>query len=72
LIYAQGFSIIIVYIINGEGAIIGPMLRKIRWKRNVDEEHTSEPIKGIVNSLIDIMMSKEKKFFEITIRKTPA
>lgn len=48
IIDAQGFSIIIVYIVNGENAIIGPMLRRIRWKHNVDEEHTSEPIKGIV------------------------
>ncbi|XP_071577926.1 uncharacterized protein [Temnothorax nylanderi] len=45
LSFALGFSIIIVYIVNGESAIIGPMLRRIKWKRNVDEEHTSEPIK---------------------------
>ncbi|XP_025264739.1 uncharacterized protein LOC105250957 isoform X2 [Camponotus floridanus] len=45
LSFALGFKIIIVYIINGEIAIIGPMLRRIRWKRNVDEEQTSEPIK---------------------------
>ncbi|XP_050447522.1 uncharacterized protein LOC126849600 isoform X2 [Cataglyphis hispanica] len=44
LSFALGFKIIIVYIINGEAAIIGPMLRRIRWKRNVNEEHT-EPIK---------------------------
>lgn len=47
MLIAQGFKIIIVYIVNGEIAIIGPMLRRIRWKRNADEEHTSEPIKGI-------------------------
>ncbi|RLU21866.1 hypothetical protein DMN91_006243 [Ooceraea biroi] len=45
LSFALGFIIVIVYIVNGEVAIIGPMLRKIRWKRRVDEEHTSEPIK---------------------------
>ncbi|XP_072753187.1 uncharacterized protein [Anoplolepis gracilipes] len=45
LSFALGFKIIIVYIVNGEIAIIGPLLRRIRWKRNVDEEHTSEPIK---------------------------
>ncbi|XP_011168055.1 uncharacterized protein LOC105201654 [Solenopsis invicta] len=45
LSFALGFNIIIVYIVNGESAIIGPMLRRIRWKRNADEEHTSEPIK---------------------------
>lgn len=45
LSFALGFSIIIVYIINGECTVIGPILRRIRWKRNVDEEHTSEPIK---------------------------
>jgi len=43
----QGFIIIIVYIVNGEVAIIDPMLRKIRWKRRMNEENTSEPIKGI-------------------------
>ncbi|XP_011869208.1 PREDICTED: uncharacterized protein LOC105562756 isoform X2 [Vollenhovia emeryi] len=42
---ALGFSIIIVYIVNCENAIVGSMLRRIRWKRNTDEEHTSEPIK---------------------------
>ncbi|XP_032679024.1 uncharacterized protein LOC116847766 isoform X2 [Odontomachus brunneus] len=45
LSFALGFDIIIVYIVNAEIAIIRPMLRKIRWKRTVDEEHTSEPIK---------------------------
>jgi len=43
----QGFIIIIVYIVNGEVAIIDPMLRKIRSKRRMNEENTSEPIKGI-------------------------
>ncbi|KYN09639.1 Brain-specific angiogenesis inhibitor 1 [Trachymyrmex cornetzi] len=45
LSFALGFSIIIAYIVNSENAIIGPMLRRIRWKRNLDDEHTSEPIK---------------------------
>ncbi|XP_067210955.1 uncharacterized protein [Linepithema humile] len=45
LSFALGFDIIIVYIVNGEVAIIGPMLRRIRWKHSADEEHTSEPIK---------------------------
>jgi len=46
----QGFIIIIVYIVNGDVAIIDPMLRKIRWKRRMNEENTSEPIKGIALS----------------------
>ncbi|XP_014468540.1 PREDICTED: uncharacterized protein LOC106741243 isoform X3 [Dinoponera quadriceps] len=45
LSFALGFDVIIVYIVNADVAIIRPMLRKIRWKRGVDEEHTSEPIK---------------------------
>ncbi|KAL0105494.1 hypothetical protein PUN28_016868 [Cardiocondyla obscurior] len=45
LSFALGFSIVIVYVVNGESAIIGPMLRRMRWKRNADEERSSEPIK---------------------------
>ncbi|XP_076242713.1 uncharacterized protein LOC143184400 [Calliopsis andreniformis] len=40
-----GFIIIIVYIVNGELAIIDLILRKLRWKQDTEEEITSEPIK---------------------------
>ncbi|XP_076393047.1 uncharacterized protein LOC100882352 isoform X2 [Megachile rotundata] len=40
-----GFIIVMVYIVNGELAIIDLILRKMTWKRNTEEEITSEPIK---------------------------
>ncbi|XP_034175708.2 uncharacterized protein LOC117602168 isoform X2 [Osmia lignaria lignaria] len=40
-----GFIIVIVYIVNGELAIIDLILRKLTWKRDTEEEITSEPIK---------------------------
>lgn len=38
---------IMVYIVNGELAIVDLILRKLKWKRDTEEEITSEPIKGI-------------------------
>ncbi|KZC14505.1 Brain-specific angiogenesis inhibitor 1 [Dufourea novaeangliae] len=40
-----GFVIIMVYIVNGELAIVDLILRKLRWKEATEEEITSEPIK---------------------------
>ncbi|XP_076756881.1 uncharacterized protein LOC143426987 isoform X2 [Xylocopa sonorina] len=40
-----GFVIVMVYILNGELAIVELMLRKLRWKQDTEEEITSEPIK---------------------------
>ncbi|XP_020277986.1 uncharacterized protein LOC109851869 isoform X2 [Pseudomyrmex gracilis] len=42
---ALGFDIIIAYIVNGEVAVVGPLLRRIMVKRRANEENTSEPIK---------------------------
>ncbi|XP_076168545.1 uncharacterized protein LOC143147301 isoform X2 [Ptiloglossa arizonensis] len=40
-----GFVIIVVYIVNGDLAILDFILRKLKWKQDTEEEITSEPIK---------------------------
>lgn len=43
----------IVYIVNGELAIIDLILRKLTWKRDTEEEITSEPIKGTLKKILN-------------------
>ena len=45
-----GFVMIMVYIVNGELAIVDLVLRKLKWKRDTTEEITSEPIKVCAKS----------------------
>ncbi|XP_076634885.1 uncharacterized protein LOC143348503 isoform X2 [Colletes latitarsis] len=40
-----GFVIIMVYIVNGDLAILDLILRKLKWRQDPEEEITSEPIK---------------------------
>ncbi|CAK9815543.1 Adhesion G protein-coupled receptor B3 [Anthophora plagiata] len=49
-----GFVVIMVYIMNGDLAIIDLILTKLRWKRDMEEEITSEPIKVCSKSGVEV------------------
>ncbi|XP_017878424.1 uncharacterized protein LOC108624011 isoform X2 [Ceratina calcarata] len=51
---ALGFVIIMVYIVNGDLAVVELMLRKLKWKQDTEEEISSEPIKVCSKSSAEI------------------
>ncbi|XP_015605218.1 uncharacterized protein LOC107272516 [Cephus cinctus] len=44
-----GFIVIVAYVVNGEIMLVAPLFQKLKWRPDVEDERTTEPIKVCSN-----------------------